>query len=51
MKNTENTRQKGWEPYEVPALEVIEIKAEAGFATSGSGSEHDGFEEDNYEWQ
>nr|WP_281548163.1 hypothetical protein [Alistipes onderdonkii] len=49
MKNTENTRQKGWEPYEIPALEVIEIKAEAGFATSGS--EHDGFEEDNYEWQ
>lgn len=49
MKNTENTRQKGWEPYEVPALEVIEIKAEAGFAASGNTT-HDNFEEEDYNW-
>ena len=48
MKNIEKKRQTGREPYEVPAAEVLEIRAEAGFAASGS--EHADFEEENYEW-
>ena len=48
MKNIEKKRQTSREPYEVPAAEVLEIHAEAGFAASGSG--HEDFEEENYQW-
>ncbi|MBS5018876.1 MAG: hypothetical protein KHZ60_02245 [Alistipes sp.] len=48
MKNIEKPRQTGRRPYEVPEAEVLEIRTEAGFAASGSG--HEDFEEENYQW-
>lgn len=36
------------EPYEAPAIEMLEVTVEAGFANSTGGS-HDGFDYDNQE--
>ncbi|WP_262894355.1 hypothetical protein [Alistipes onderdonkii] len=38
--------------YETPAVELLEIRAEQGFATSVSSPENgiESFEEEDYEW-
>ncbi len=48
MKNIATTRQTDREAYEVPAVEVLEIRTEAGFATSEVG--HEDFAEEDYQW-
>lgn len=36
--------------YETPAVELLEIRTEQGFAVSVADSDHESFTEEDYEW-